>query len=105
MTPPSRDLDAPDDSMCVAIREVTSAAELEDLCARARTLLLATRAGVLITDVGQAPVDLQTVHAIAKLSLTARRMGRRMQLRHVSPALADLVAFVGLADILGSCLD
>jgi len=96
---------ASDDSVYVALSEVTSAAEVEDLCVQARTLLLATQARVLIIDVGQAPADLQTIEAVAKLSLTARRLGRSMQLRHASPALADLVGFVGLADTLDSSLD
>ena len=49
--------------------------------------------------------DAVTIEALARLQLTARRLGRRITLRRVSPDLDRLVSFVGLADVLPACGD
>ena len=50
-----------------------------------------------------------TVNALARLALTARRLGRRVRLRHASPELTELLAYVGLAEVIPcaqpSCLE
>ena len=38
--------------------------------------------------------------ALVRLQLTARRLGATIELHNVSPALADLIAVAGLADVL-----
>jgi hypothetical protein len=78
-------------------------ADVPGLCARARALLAAAGgagdAGVLLCDVGAlARPDMATIHALARLQLTARRHGARMVVRRASPELRDLLAFAGLAD-------
>ena len=40
--------------------------------------------------------DAVTIDALARLQLTARRLGCRLRLRHASPELRELVAFMGL---------
>ncbi|MDQ1380038.1 MAG: hypothetical protein QOJ71_757 [Actinomycetota bacterium] len=38
--------------------------------------------------------------ALARLQLTARRLGATIHLHHATPALADLIELAGLADVL-----
>jgi hypothetical protein len=44
--------------------------------------------------------SLETIDGLARLQLAARRIGREVRLRHASDDLQDLLAFVGLADVL-----
>jgi hypothetical protein len=44
--------------------------------------------------------DLATVDALARLQLVARRAGLELRLRRASPDLLDLIAFVGLDEVL-----
>ena len=44
--------------------------------------------------------DLATVDALARASLNARRFGARLRLTNASPALQELIAFVGLGEVL-----
>ena len=71
------------------------------LCEHLREVLATTRAAIVICDVGGLEADIATVNALARLQLTARRLGRRIELRGGTPELAQLLGFVGLADVLG----
>jgi hypothetical protein len=51
-------------------------------------------------DVSALPPDVLTIDALARLELAARRGGLRFRLRDASDQLRDLIAFVGLADVL-----
>jgi len=51
-------------------------------------------------DVRGADPNAITVDALARLQLAARRLSCRLLLRNASPELLELVAFMGLADIL-----
>ena len=44
--------------------------------------------------------DAVTVDALARLQLAVRRHGFRIRLRYASSELLELVAFMGLADVL-----
>ena len=44
--------------------------------------------------------DAVTVDALAKLQLAARRRGCRITLENASPELRELVAFMGLTEVL-----
>jgi ABC-type transporter Mla MlaB component len=55
---------------------------------------------IVICDVRGAEADVATVDALARLQLTAKRLGCRMRLRNASAELLKLVAFMGLADVL-----
>lgn len=46
-------------------------------------------------------VDVGTVDWIARLNFAARRTGIRLRLRNVDQALAGLICFCGLAEVLG----
>jgi ABC-type transporter Mla MlaB component len=67
------------------------------LCERARVLLDGRDAGLVVCDVGAlTDADLATVDALARLQLTARRVGSKVWLRHASSELRELLALVGL---------
>jgi ABC-type transporter Mla MlaB component len=51
-------------------------------------------------DVSVARADALTVDALAQLQLLAKRRGCQVRLRGCSPALRDLVAFIGLTHVL-----
>jgi hypothetical protein len=57
-------------------------------------------AEVVICDVRDAAADAVTVDVLARLQLAVRRRGRRLRLRNASQELLELVAFMGLADVL-----
>jgi hypothetical protein len=44
--------------------------------------------------------DMAALDALARLQLTARRLGATIRLHHASAALVDLIACAGLADVL-----
>lgn len=77
--------------------------DIPGLCRRARTLL-AGGADLLVCDVsGVDEADLCTVEALARLHLTATRLGRRLELRHPPEGLQELLAVTGLDDLLLTC--
>ena len=59
-----------------------------------------TGADVARCDVRSIDVDAVTVDALARLQLAARRHGCQVRLRHASSELLELVAFMGLSDVL-----
>jgi ABC-type transporter Mla MlaB component len=76
-------------------------ADIPRLCERARVLLVDDAANQLVCDVAAILVpDAVTVDALARLQLTARRLGRRASVEHASAELRGLVAFMGLSDAL-----
>lgn len=76
--------------------------DLPRLCDRLRRLLRDSGAEVVVCDVGALPADVATVEVLARLQLTACRLGGRIRLQRASPELVRLLAFVGLAGVL-SC--
>jgi ABC-type transporter Mla MlaB component len=75
--------------------------DLPGLCDRVCALLRATRPAVAVCDVQGVEPDAVTVDALARLQLAASRTGCRVVLRRASDDLLTLVAFMGLADVLG----
>jgi ABC-type transporter Mla MlaB component len=76
-------------------------ADAATLCERARSELERCDAEVLVCDVAALTrPDAGTVEALARLQLTARRLGRRILLRHPSPELRELLELFGLTDVL-----
>jgi ABC-type transporter Mla MlaB component len=76
-------------------------ADLPAICGEVAALLEATGADVGLCDVGALPADAVAIDALARIQLAARRMGRRIVLRHVADDLRDLLRLVGLAGVLG----
>jgi ABC-type transporter Mla MlaB component len=93
--------------MAAPVREITFAvwgpiarSDLPGLCERACALLGAAAPAEAICDVRGVPPDAVTVEALARLQLAAHRYGCRVRLRNASSELTDLVAFMGLEDVL-----
>jgi ABC-type transporter Mla MlaB component len=75
-------------------------ADLPGLCVRVCTLLDTSHADIALCDVGGIQPDAVTVDALARLQLAARRYGCQVKLRHASSDLRELVAFMGLENVL-----
>lgn len=75
-------------------------ADVPAACARLRALVGAADADVVVCDVGSLQADLVAVETLARLRLTARRLGCGLRLRGASRALAQMLAFCGLCDVL-----
>jgi ABC-type transporter Mla MlaB component len=74
--------------------------DLGGLTARVCALLHAS-GGVVHCDVGRVDrPDVVAVDALARLQLGAQRTGCTIRLRNASPELLELVAVMGLADVL-----
>ena len=83
------------------IGAVIARAEIPALTARAQRLMAGVNADRLVCDVGAiTSPDAVTVDALARLQLTALRLGRRVRLEHASPQLRELLFFVGLSEVL-----
>jgi anti-anti-sigma regulatory factor len=64
--------------------------------------MTAPRRSTIVCDLrGLAGVDADTIDAIARLQLAARRLGLELRLRHASGELRELLALAGLAEVLG----
>lgn len=63
-------------------------------------LLAASGASLLDCDVSTVEPDAVTVNALARLQLAAQNYGCRVRLRNASSELAELIAFMGLDDVL-----
>lgn len=74
--------------------------DLPGLCDRVRALFERTGASVALCDVGGVAADAVSVDALARLALAARRHGCVIRLRGASDRLRDLVAFMGLDDVV-----
>ena len=75
--------------------------EVPKLSERARALLEESDADLVVCDVGAlVDPDAVAVNALARLQLTARRLGCQVRLRHASLELQDLLAFMGLGDVV-----
>jgi ABC-type transporter Mla MlaB component len=72
------------------------------LCDRARELLEESGADLVVCDVRELiDADAFAIDLIARLQLTARRLGARVCVRHASKPLRDLLAFTGIAEVCG----
>jgi hypothetical protein len=60
-----------------------------------------TQRVVVDCDVSGVPADLITVEALARLQLVARRNGYTLRLRNATADLTELIAMLGLTNVLG----
>ena len=74
--------------------------DLPGLCDRVCGLLTNSSDGDVRCDVAGVEADAVTVDALARLQLAARRQGCRIHLDNASHDLLELVAFMGLRDVL-----
>ena len=87
-------------AIVLAIRGPIARSDLQGLCDRVCDLLTRHAPSVAICDVRGVDADAVTVDALARLQFAARRHGCRVYLRRASAELVELVAFMGLADVL-----
>jgi len=73
-------------------------------CERLHLLLEGSDTGPVVCDLGMLDgSDAGTVDALARLQLTARRLGRQVRLGNASSELQELLALMGLSDALPLC--
>ncbi len=78
-----------------------AAADVPRLCDRAREVLEVSVAEVVDCDVrALVHPDLGTLEVLARVALTAGRLGRRIRLSHASAELRNLLALAGLTDVV-----
>jgi ABC-type transporter Mla MlaB component len=87
-------------SLAFAVRGPIARDDLPGLCDRVCALLGESRAEAATCDVAGVEPDAVTVDALARLQLGARRYGCRVRLVNASEGLRELVAFMGLEDVL-----
>ena len=76
-------------------------AEIPHLCESARERLATSDAGVVICDAhALTDPDAVAIDALARLQLTAKRVGRELQLRDACSELQELIALAGLSEVL-----
>lgn len=92
------------DKIVLLISGTMGPADAPGLCQLLRVLLEASDAAEVVCDVAAlVDPDAVAVEALARLQLTARGFGRRVLLRHACGELQDLVAFMGLREVLPLC--
>lgn len=74
--------------------------DLPGLCDRVCALLERSGADLALCDVGGVAPDAVTIDALARLELAARRHACTVRLCRASDELRELVAFMGLRDVL-----
>ncbi|MDX6553188.1 MAG: hypothetical protein QOH74_1676 [Gaiellales bacterium] len=87
-------------AMAFAIRGPIAREDLPGLCDRVCTVLRSSDVAVVFCDVNGVQPDAVCVEALARLQLVARRIGCQVRLRGASGELLELVAFMGLSDVL-----
>ena len=87
-------------SVAFLIRGPITRADLPGLCARVCALLAERPAEVVRCEVDGVEPDAVTVDALARLQLAACRYGCQVRLCGASDELLELVAFMGLEDVL-----
>jgi ABC-type transporter Mla MlaB component len=83
-----------------AIHGPIERSDLPGLCERVCTLLEAGRAEIAFCEVNGVAPDAVTADALAQLQLAAGRRGCQVRLRGASSELLELLAFMGLSDVL-----
>jgi anti-anti-sigma regulatory factor len=91
-------------TIVLVIRAPIARADIQGLCESIRDLLEATHPDHVVCDVGAlVRPDVVVVDALARLQLTARRVGCHVCLRHASGDLREILAFMGLCDVFPLC--
>jgi ABC-type transporter Mla MlaB component len=83
-----------------AVRGPIARDDLPGLCERVCALLSTNGADVALCDVTGVVSDAVSIDALARLQLAARRHSCQVRLLHASDELLELVAFMGLRDVL-----
>jgi len=87
-------------TIAFAVSGPIARADLPGLCERVCALLATSGAAIALCDVSGVEPDAVTADALARLQLAARRHGCQVRLRSASSELLELLAFMGLRDVL-----
>ena len=90
----------PPSTITFAIRGPIARGDLPALYGRVCLMLTQSQATLAVCDVTGVAADAVSVDALARLQLAARRHRCRIELRHASAELRELIAFMGLKDVL-----
>jgi hypothetical protein len=85
----------------IRLRGSIERGDVDAVCARALGSFATPDAGPVACDLGGVDAPrLPVVDVLARLALIGRRSRHRMRLEHASPAILELLALCGLADVL-----
>jgi ABC-type transporter Mla MlaB component len=91
---------APRSQPVIVLGGCIDAADIPALCAHVERILGSATGFTLECRVETIAVDATTLDALARMVLTCRRLGRRLELRGASVRLEELVLFAGLIEVL-----
>jgi ABC-type transporter Mla MlaB component len=85
----------------IALSGTVGAADVAPLCAEVAELLAGSQPRLVVCDVGGLTgTGLAAVAALARLTLTAGRLGHRIQFRRVPRDVLELLVLAGLDEVL-----
>ncbi|GGM40777.1 hypothetical protein GCM10007977_047780 [Dactylosporangium sucinum] len=85
----------------LALGPVVARSDIGGLCAGLAERLRGGPGGTVVCDVARvARPDVVTVEALARLRLTARRLGWRLVVTGAGPALVELAGLLGLVEVV-----
>jgi ABC-type transporter Mla MlaB component len=91
----------PPGTVVLALRPAVGRADIADQCHRLAVLLLDSGATVVICDLAAVDqIDVVTIELVARLQLTASRLGRRVRLRSASQRMIQLLTLTGLHHVV-----
>ena len=80
-------------------------AEIARLCHRVRSLVESGSTDLVVDVSALLAPDVATVDALARMQLTARRLGREIRVQHACHRLVELLVLTGLADVIPRAAD
>ena len=87
--------------LVIALSNSVTRADIPTFCERVRKRFEQCQGRVVICDAGAVTdPDAVAVDAVARLQLTAKRLGCELILRHASAELEELIALAGLSEIV-----
>ena len=95
-------MEVPERAISFTVEGPIARSDLDGLCARVCALFERSRPTRADCDVRTVIADAVTVEALARLQLAAQRYGCRVRLVGARRELRELVAFMGLRDVLTS---
>lgn len=88
------------DPVVIALEGSIARKDIGPLCEHAQAILESSAGDLMLCDVRQVRSDACAVDALARLQLTARRLGRRMQVVNVCEELRGLLVLMGLQEVM-----
>jgi ABC-type transporter Mla MlaB component len=84
----------------IVVAGAITRADVPGLCERLGVVIAHQHLDVVICEVGAVHVDLDAVHALASMQLTARRLDARVCLHNATIELQGLLTLCGLGQLL-----